>query len=89
MNECDLIEVTQTYPPDPNVGFVAGLYVRTDDRASEGVSSILTKVEIAKDIHLQMWKKIDIWSGKRFAICLGQIQQKLIYRFVIYKLTGS
>ena len=54
MNECDLIEVTQTYPPDPNVGFVAGLYVRTDDRASEGVSSILTKVEIAKDIHLQM-----------------------------------
>ena len=44
----------------------------------------MTKVEIAKDIHLQMWKVFDIWCEKRFAILVGQIQSKLIYRFETY-----
>jgi hypothetical protein len=30
----------------------------------EGVSSNMTKVEMAKDIYLQMWFIFDIWCGK-------------------------
>ena len=37
----------------------------------EDVSSTVSKVEIAKDIYLQMWKVFDIWCEKRFAILLG------------------
>ena len=44
----------------------------------------MTKVEIAKDIHLQMWKVFDIWWEKRFAFLFGQIQSKWIYRLVTY-----
>ena len=56
--------------------------------AAEGVSSTMTKVEIAKDIHLQMWKVFDIWCGKCFAILVGQIQSKQIYRLVTYTLAS-
>ena len=38
----------------------------------EGVSSTLIKVEIAKDIYLQMWNIFEIFDvEKRFAILVG------------------
>ena len=54
----------------------------------EGVSSTMMKVKKEKDIHLQMQKVLDIWCEKRFAILLGQIQSKLIYRLVNYGLAS-
>ena len=55
---------------------------------AEGVSSTMTKVEIAKDIHLQKWRVFVIWCEKHFDILVGQIQSKLINRLVTYILTG-
>ena len=56
----------------------------------EGVSSTMTKVEMAKYIHLQIhvWILSDIWYGKPFAIWIGQIQSKLIYRLASFKMAG-
>ena len=54
----------------------------------KGVSSTMTKVKIAKDIHFQMWKFFDIWCEKRFAILVGQIQSKQIHRLVTYILAS-
>ena len=54
----------------------------------EGVSSNMTKVEMSKDIHLQMCKMFDIECEKLFAILMGQIQSKMINRLVTYRLAG-
>ena len=53
----------------------------------EGVSSTITKVEIAQDIYLQMWK--DFWCEKCFAILMSQIKSKLIARLVTYILAST
>ena len=66
-------------------------FLRDRDRAeSGGISSIMTKVEMAKDIHLQMGTFFDVWSGNFFCHCtwIGQVQSKLFYRLVAYELTG-
>ena len=42
----------------------------------EAISSIMTKVEMAKDIHLQMWKLFAIWKCGTLS---GQIQSTPIY----------
>ena len=55
----------------------------------EPISSIITKVEMAKDIHLQMWFFLDIWCGKLFAIWKGQIPLKPIYALVTYEPASS
>ena len=39
---------------------------------SEAISSTMTKFEMAKDIHLQLWIVFDIWCGKLYAIWIGQ-----------------
>ena len=45
----------------------------------EAIFYSMTRVEMAKDIHLQMWKCFAIGSGKLFDIWMGQIQSKLFY----------
>ena len=55
---------------------------------AESVTSTMTKVEMAKDIYFEMWIIFDIWCAKRFAICIGQIQSKLLYGLVIYEPDG-
>ena len=49
----------------------------------------MSKVEMEKAIHLQIWKVFDIWSGNRFAIWIGQIQLKLHYELVNYELVSQ
>ena len=55
---------------------------------AESVSSTMTKVEMAKDIYFEIWIIFHIWCAKRFAICIGQIQSKLLYGLVIYEPDG-
>ena len=56
------------------------------DRNTEGIYSTMTKVEMAKDIYFQILFFFDISSGKHFAIWIGQVQSKLIFRLVTYEL---
>ena len=50
----------------------------------EPISSVITKVEMAKDIHLQMWKRFAISNAKIFCHLKEQIQLKLFYGLVNY-----
>ena len=46
------------------------------DVTAEAICSIMTKVEMAKDIHLHMWNVFAISSGKCFATWIRQMQSK-------------
>ena len=43
----------------------------------------MTKVEMSKDTHLQMWILLNLWCGKLYAISIGQIRSKPISGLVI------
>ena len=49
---------------------------------SEAISSIMTKVEMPKDIHLQIWKLFAVFKCEK--ILRWKIQTKPIYELVIY-----
>ena len=52
-------------------------FVPSHSAKMEAISSIMTKVEMVKDIHLQMWKLFAICKcDKVFAMWVGEFNQK-------------
>ena len=50
----------------------------------EAISFTISKVEMSKDIHFEMWKVFDIW--------IGQIQSELlngVHKLQVYKLVSK
>ena len=64
------------------------LDVLNNSPGEETISSIRTKLEMAKDINLQMGEKIAVCKYKMFCHLLGQIQLKQLYGLLTYGPVG-